>query len=291
MIHSIRWTLPKIERYVKVIDHLVYRRCALIPPFRCSMLTDRVEHLPVGTEVDDSSWEMIKPLAHWGRSSTDFVLRSSFTIPADWPQDADCALELSLGEAGDFSHPEALIYVDGMAYATCDRHHQEVRLRADWHDGSSHTLALHLWTGLGDSNYLDGLAQTGGLAYDYLLMQPAKIVQIDQPTRDFIASVRVIPSCVLRSHSEMGKIRHRTKKLLIIFKLQQLVTKSISNGLKRGKSTVIKGFFPSFLPDMFNGVQFGTIGRLWDQTNSFWNDEIFGAMPSSLIYLNNKKVF
>ena len=26
MMHSIRWTLPKIERYLKVIDHLVYRR-------------------------------------------------------------------------------------------------------------------------------------------------------------------------------------------------------------------------------------------------------------------------
>jgi alpha-mannosidase len=191
MIHSIRWTLPKIERYAKVIDHLVYRRCTLIPPFRYCMLTDRVEPLPIGNEVDDSSWEIIKPQAHWGQSSTDFVLRSSFTIPADWPQDADCALILSLGEVGDFSHPEALIYIDGMAYATCDRHHQEVLLCADWQDGSSHTLALHLWTGLGDRNFINGLAQTGELAHDYLLMQPTKIVQIDQPTRDFIANVRV----------------------------------------------------------------------------------------------------
>src|SRR5512135_1070255 len=106
-----------------------------------------------------------------------------------------------------------------------------------------------------------------------------------------VGKIQVILSCVLRSHSEMGKIRHGTKKLLILFKLQQLVTKSISNGLKRGKSPVIKGFFPYFLPDMFNGVQFRTRGRLWDQTNIFWHDEIFGAMPSSLIYLNNKKVF
>ena len=100
------------------------------------MLTDREEHLPIGKEVDDSSWEIIKPLARWGRSSTDFVLRSSFTIPTDWPQDADCALLLSLGEAGDFSHPESLIYIDGIPYAACDRHHQEVCLRAEWQDGS-----------------------------------------------------------------------------------------------------------------------------------------------------------
>ena len=56
---------------------------------------------------------------------------------------------------------------------------------------ASHTLALHLWTGLGDSNVLDTLAQTGALARDHLLMQPGEIVQIDQPTRDFIACVRV----------------------------------------------------------------------------------------------------
>src|SRR2546423_783611 len=35
----------------------------------------------------------------------------------------------------------------------------------------------------------------------------------------------VIPTCVLRCHSEMGKKGHRTKKLRIVFKLSQLVTK------------------------------------------------------------------
>ena len=81
------------------------------------------------------------------------------------------------------------------------------------------------------------------------------------------------------------------KKLLVIFKLQQLVTKSITNGLKRGKSPVIESFFPSFLPDMFNRISFRTRGRLWNQTNMFWDDELFGALPSSLIYLYDKKAF
>src|SRR5260370_19350758 len=101
----------------------------------------------------------------------------------------------------------------------------------------------------------------------------------------------LIPSCVLRSHSEMGEIGHRTKKLLIVFKLTQLITKGISNGFKRGKNTSIKGFFPYFLPNMLNGIQFRTIGRLWDQPNILWNNKIFGIMHSSLIDLYNKKIF
>src|SRR6266700_850288 len=102
---------------------------------------------------------------------------------------------------------------------------------------------------------------------------------------------RMIPSCVLRSHSEMGEIGHRTEKLPIVFKLTQLITKGINNGFKRGKSTIIKGFFPYFLPNMLNGIQFRTVGRLWDQTNILWNNKIFGIMPSSLINLYHKKIF
>jgi hypothetical protein len=77
----------------------------------------------------------------------------------------------------------------------------------------------------------------------------------------------LIPSCVLRSHSEMGEIGHRTEKWPIVFKLTQLITKGINNGFKRRKSTIIKGFFPYFLPNMLNGIQFRTVGRLRDQTN------------------------
>src|SRR6266516_1127699 len=73
-------------------------------------------------------------------------------------------------------------------------------------------------------------------------------------SRAFQPVYHVISSCVLRSHSEMGEIGHRTEKLLIVFELTQLITKGINNGFKRGKSTIIKGFFPYFLPNMLNGI-------------------------------------
>src|SRR5258708_1144100 len=204
MNHAIRWTLPKIEQRLKLVEHLVCRRRETIAPFRYHILTGQEKYLPFAKEVDDSHWRVIKPLTRWGQSSTDFVLRSSFTIPADWPRDVACMLYLPLGEAGDFSHPEALIYVDGVPYAACDRHHQEIRLRDEWHDGVEHTLALHLWTGLGEGNVMDMLTQAGALARrqrsedaltdlarDHLLMQPNEVIQIDQLTRPFMTTVPV----------------------------------------------------------------------------------------------------
>ena len=202
MMHSIRWTLPKIEQRLTLIEPMVYRHRRTIPPFRYATLADPLDTPPVGKDVDDSAWDVIEPLEHWGESLTNFILRSEFSIPDNWDQGSACALYLPLGEAGDFSHPEALIYVDGSPYAACDRHHQEVMLRADWHDGSPHALALHGWTGLGASGIFDVLLQAPGAreqtevnvpprTLKHLLMRPCEVVQIDQPTRDFVTTVRV----------------------------------------------------------------------------------------------------
>ena len=122
------------------------------------------------------------PNDYWGAWMSDFVLRTTFTVPAGWDTSASVALFLPLGEAGDFSHPEALAYVDGAAYAACDRHHQEILLRPEWADGQPHTLALRGWTGLG------GFAN--GDPFTKLYMRPCQIVQIHQETRDFIALAR-----------------------------------------------------------------------------------------------------
>ncbi len=113
---------------------------------------------------------------------SDFVLRTTFTVPAGWDTSAPVALFLPLGEAGDFSHPEAMAYVDGAPHAACDRHHQEILLRPEWTDGQPHALALRGWTGLG------GFAN--GDPFTKLYMRPCQVVRIHQQTRDFIALAR-----------------------------------------------------------------------------------------------------
>ena len=183
MIHKIRWTAEKIRQRLRLIEPLVYRRRQNLAPFRMMLLDGPMDEPPVGPTVSDEDWASIEPETYWGRWMTDFTLRTRFQIPADWENKRPVALYLPLGEAGDFSHPEALAYVDGNPYAACDRHHQEILLPAQWQDGQSHLLALHGWTGLG--------GMQSGTPASKLFMRTCAVVQIDQPTRDFIASARV----------------------------------------------------------------------------------------------------
>ncbi len=182
MYHRTYWTVEKIGERLNLIQPLVHRRHAYLPAFQLLELPDPMTAPPLGA-IDRSSWQPIAYNAHWGRRYMDFVLHTSFQAPADWEADRPTALYLPLGEAGDFSHPEALAYIDGEAYATCDRHHQEFLLPAKMRDGKSHELDLHGWTGMIDSQ---GFGIDPGL-----FMRACAVVQIDQPTRDFITTARV----------------------------------------------------------------------------------------------------
>ncbi|MCB8943467.1 MAG: alpha-mannosidase [Ardenticatenaceae bacterium] len=186
MIHKQRWTTEKIQQRLALIAPLVYRRQVEVPPFHYLALdgpTDpAAESAILGQQAEVAGWPTIAPHSYWGQWDTTFVLHTQFAVPAEWEAERPIALFLPLGEAGDFSHPEALIYVNGRAYATCDRHHQEVLLRPEWHDGQTHRLALHGWTGLDRSIF--------GHADGRLFMRPCYVVQIDQPTRDFIITAR-----------------------------------------------------------------------------------------------------
>ena len=183
MYHKIHWTLEKIQQRIQQLEPFVYWRKLSLPPFRFQELPDASTPPPVEPQVDTSAWPVIEPYSYWGRGYLNFVLRSQFQIPLDWAPDQPVALYLPLGEAGDFSHPEALVYVDGEPYAGCDRHHQEIRLDPRWWDDAPHVLALHGWTGL--------LGFQEKRPQKKLFMEPCYLVQVHQPTRDFLATARV----------------------------------------------------------------------------------------------------
>lgn len=191
MRHDIRWTHDKIEQRLRLIEPLARCRRQLLAPFRYLELPGPLADPPVSPQADDSQWQSIPWGTYWGTPNIDFVLRTNFQVPADWDTEAPIGLYLPLGAAGDFSHPEALAYVDGQPYASCDRHHQEIRLPRRWCDGTPHTLALHGWTG---GTHLLRFEPSAGALHippTRLFMRPCKVVQIDQPTRDFIALARV----------------------------------------------------------------------------------------------------
>ena len=187
MLHDIRWTSQKIQHRINLIDSFIYQQKAPIPPFRFrSLNSPSLDSHWVNPGFNDASWDIIQPYDFWGSPRTNFVLRTNFTVPPIWGQDYGentIAIYLPIGIAGDFSHPEALVYIDGKPYAACDRHHQEVLLPEACCDGNEHTLALHGWTGIGGS--------TVGDMTQKLQMNPCEVVTIHQPTRDFIALSRV----------------------------------------------------------------------------------------------------
>jgi alpha-mannosidase len=183
MYHRARWTLEKIKHRLELIVPLVYIKKKSLSSFRYRELESALTFPPVGADIDDSSWQEINANEYWGSWMQNFVLRTTFTIPEDWDKTQPIALYLPLGEAGDFSHPEALAYIDGEPYAACDRHHQEILLRAEWADGISHLLTFHGWTGLG------GFAKSE--PFTKLYMRQCAVVQIHQPTREFIGLARL----------------------------------------------------------------------------------------------------
>jgi alpha-mannosidase len=179
MYHKHRWTPEKIQKRLNLIAPLVYIRSRALPPFRYRELTSPKIPPPVSADADDSSWLEIGADTYWGKWVQDFVLRTKFAIPEDWDVSQPIALSLPLGDARDFCHPEALVYVDGIPFAACDRYHQEILLKPEWADGSEHLLALHGWTGLGDLPRGDPLTK--------LYLRQSEVVQIHQPTREFIS--------------------------------------------------------------------------------------------------------
>lgn len=177
MYHKQRWTPEKIKARLELIAPLVYIKRKNLSSFKYLELANPLAPPPTQTEVDDSQWTEIEANTYWGSWMQDFVLRTTFSVPEFMDATQPIALFLPLGDAGDFSHPEALAYIDGEPYAACDRHHQEILLKPEWCDGKVHTLALHGWTGLGGFASGDPLTR--------LHLKPCAVVQIHQPTRDF----------------------------------------------------------------------------------------------------------
>ena len=108
MFHKQRWTLEKIRQRLELIAPLVHSERKPLPSFRYHELETARTLPPIGSEFDDSTWQEIEAYQYWGSWMQNFVLRTTFVIPEDWDKSRPIGLYLPLGEAGDFSHPEAL---------------------------------------------------------------------------------------------------------------------------------------------------------------------------------------
>src|SRR6056297_2502171 len=84
MIHAVRWTAQKLAQRLELVESLVHRQRAPIPPFRYQTLPDPMAAPPIGSDVRDANWTTLEPHRHWGERNQDFVMRSQFSVPNDW---------------------------------------------------------------------------------------------------------------------------------------------------------------------------------------------------------------
>ena len=141
MNHGLRFTAEKIAKRLALIRPHVLRDALTIPEFTLEMLPTAACKPGSGKMCGVVPWD-----SYWAGQDTHFALRSTFEVPADF---AAPALHLPLGVAGDiFTHPEALLHIDGKPVASADRHHQLVPLDASLAGSGRHDLLLHGWTGL-----------------------------------------------------------------------------------------------------------------------------------------------
>jgi len=194
--HQVRWTVQKIAQRLGLIATWVYRQRVQLPPFRYQSLENIGETPPpIAPENSDTDWQIFTPPHPWPALNQHFVLRTDFQVPPDWkPQNGPVVLIVSLGQYGSFCHPEALAYLDGKPYATCDRFHHEIGLPAAYCDGQPHLLALHGWTG----DVIDAPLP---------VLQTACLAQVYQPGRDFLVTARVALG-VAQALPEEDRTRH-----------------------------------------------------------------------------------
>ncbi|MGB3554184.1 MAG: glycoside hydrolase family 38 C-terminal domain-containing protein [Jannaschia sp.] len=182
--HARRFTARKIGKRIALVQRMVHRRARPIAPFRWTRLADAEEEPLLGAEIAD--WPEIPWHSYWAGQDTHYLMAGDVTIPAGWASGGGpVALHLPMGIAGDiFTHPEALLHIDGRPYASADRHHHTIYLPDDLADGLPHRIELHGWTGL------------AGWPPDpddptMLRMGECRLVEMHVPTRDFLSLAEV----------------------------------------------------------------------------------------------------
>ncbi|MEM7711753.1 MAG: alpha-mannosidase, partial [Pseudomonadota bacterium] len=182
MDHARRFTAKKIAKRIALIQGMVHRRTRPVDPFRWTALPDARTDPPLGADITD--WPVLPWNDYWAGQNVHYFMATDFTVPRGWAE-GPVALHLPMGVAGDiFTHPEALLYLDGRAYASADRYHHTIYLPDRVRDGHPHRVELHGWTGL--TGWPPDPKNT-----DRLKMGTAGLVEMDLPTRDFISLAEV----------------------------------------------------------------------------------------------------
>jgi alpha-mannosidase len=144
--HASRLTAPKIANTIAWLSQLEYAKRHDLAPLDYLPNAESAQvcqTMPADTRV----WRRLAVGAQWGALDENFILRGNFQVPSDFDRSQPIAIRFNLGDAGDFCHPEGLLYVAGQPLCAVDRFHQEVLLPPAWCDGAPHSFCLYGWAG------------------------------------------------------------------------------------------------------------------------------------------------
>ncbi|HUN23467.1 MAG TPA: glycoside hydrolase family 38 C-terminal domain-containing protein [Anaerolineales bacterium] len=144
--HSSRLTAPKIAHAIAWLSKLEYAQRHNLAPLEY-LPNAELSHACQAAQTDPTAWRRLSVGEHWGALNEHFILRGNFQVPSDFDRTQPIALRFDLGDAGDFCHPEGLLYVDEQPICAVDRFHQEILLLPAWCDGEWHSFCLAGWAG------------------------------------------------------------------------------------------------------------------------------------------------
>lgn len=188
MRHELLSTLEKVRQRLRLVEQKVVRQQHILDPPEITYLPDArpLERI----ELDDLTWQPMLYHHYWGNWQTNFLMRMHLTTPADWPGSATVALNLPLGDAGDYfnAHPEALIYIDRHPWTATDVRHTRLKLPDAYRHQQLKELLLHGWTGLGTSLHGDHRQR--------LYLHPISVQLLDEAVREFVILARTAVDAV-----------------------------------------------------------------------------------------------
>lgn len=176
MSHRLRLTAEKVAQRLALITPKLALARNPIDRFKLELLKDAVARPDLGVAACNAPGPTLDWNSYWGGQDLHFVLRSRFVVPKGWNSPA---LHLPLGAAGDiFTHPEALLHIDGQVVASADRYHHTVEVPERFVDGLPHDLLLHGWTGLTSW-------PPDPTDHSALFLKECSVIDIDRALEDF----------------------------------------------------------------------------------------------------------
>lgn len=83
----------------------------------------------------------------------------------------------------------------------------------------------------------------------------------------------------------MREKQHGPQSLFVLSQFGECLTQHLNQFLQGGKDTIVQVFLSHLFPEMFDGIDFRTIGWLKDQADILGNVEIFGPVPARITRL------